>query len=158
MTEVVLRAVGYWRGVDDLFLPHPRRLVRRHWRAADRPRIVRYLQGAAVLFRGMASSHCRFGCFRPDGNGSCPEMGGRDLTDGVWVWPEGLAHYVERHAVRLPDEFVATMAAHGWDPPPRPVMPAGTRAALASGSGGRVWDASFWRWWGFRHGGPLVWL
>jgi len=34
------------------------------------------------------------------------EMGSSDLTDGVYVWPEGLVHYVEKHNVRLPTEFV----------------------------------------------------
>ena len=29
------------------------------------------------------------------------------LTDGEWVWPEDLAHYVEKYHVRLPAEFVA---------------------------------------------------
>ena len=32
-------------------------------------------------------------------------MGSRDLTDGIWVWPEGLAHYVDIHSVGLPEEF-----------------------------------------------------
>jgi len=27
----------------------------------------------------------------------------------VWVWPEGLPHYVEAHSVRLPDEFIQHM-------------------------------------------------
>ena len=31
--------------------------------------------------------------------------GNLDLTDGVYLWPEGLAHYVREHDVRLPDEF-----------------------------------------------------
>jgi hypothetical protein len=33
-------------------------------------------------------------------------MGSRDLTDGTWVWPQGLAHYVEVHNVMLPQEFI----------------------------------------------------
>jgi len=33
-------------------------------------------------------------------------MGSREYWDGVWFWPEGLAHYVQCHDVRLPDEFV----------------------------------------------------
>jgi hypothetical protein len=33
-------------------------------------------------------------------------MGRAELTDGVYVWPEGLAHYLEKHNVRLPKEFV----------------------------------------------------
>jgi hypothetical protein len=84
-------------------------------------------------------------------------MGGRDLTDGVWMWPEGLAHYVERHAVRLPDEFVATMVAHEWEPPHRPELPTATRSILASGKGGRIANVSFWRWWGLCHAGPVFW-
>lgn len=32
--------------------------------------------------------------------------GGTELTDGVYVWPDGLAHYVTEHDVRLPDVFV----------------------------------------------------
>ena len=62
--------------------------------------IIRYLRNGAehIQFRGW--SYCRIGCWRSI-------LGTKDLTDGVWVWPEGLAHYVARHGVRLPDEFVA---------------------------------------------------
>jgi len=50
----------------------------------------------------MGHSHCRFDeCSVPD-----QQMGSRDLTDGTWVWPEGLAHYVEAHEVSLPEAFV----------------------------------------------------
>lgn len=28
-----------------------------------------------------------------------------ELSDGVWVWPDGLAHSVDDHDVRLPAEF-----------------------------------------------------
>jgi hypothetical protein len=34
------------------------------------------------------------------------EMGSGERTDGVYVWPEGLVHYLEKHNVRLPQEFV----------------------------------------------------
>lgn len=34
-------------------------------------------------------------------------MGRTDVSDGTFVWPSGLAHYVERHDVRLPPWFVA---------------------------------------------------
>jgi len=34
------------------------------------------------------------------------DMGRGELTDGVYMWPEGLAHYLEKHNVRLPQEFV----------------------------------------------------
>jgi len=39
------------------------------------------------------------------------EIGFRELTDGRWVWPEGLGHYVEAHDVRLPEAFLASVRA-----------------------------------------------
>lgn len=45
----------------------------------------------------MGSSRCRI----------CSCLNGcRDLTDGYYLWPEGLAHYVLDHSVRLPTEFL----------------------------------------------------
>ena len=41
-------------------------------------------------------------------------MGARELSEGVWAWPEGLAIYVERFAVRLPEEFLAHARAKGF--------------------------------------------
>jgi hypothetical protein len=44
-------------------------------------------------------------------------MGCRDFTDGKWVWPEGLYHYVEMHDVRLPDVFVVHCRSNHWKIP-----------------------------------------
>lgn len=44
-------------------------------------------------------------------------MGSCDFTDGVWIWPEGLAHYVEKHDVILPDDFVQHAARQQWKVP-----------------------------------------
>ena len=41
------------------------------------------------------------------------DMGCRELSDGTYVWPEGLAHYVEEHNVRLPQQFVDHVLAEG---------------------------------------------
>ena len=41
---------------------------------------------------------CRFGC--PG------EFGSAEFTDGVWLWPQGLAHYVRHHPIALPADFV----------------------------------------------------
>lgn len=38
-------------------------------------------------------------------------------TDGDFVWPDVLAHYVEKYGVELPPMFEAHMAAAGWNPP-----------------------------------------
>lgn len=49
----------------------------------------------------MGYSRCRI-CNAQNGN--------LELTDDVFIWPEGLAHYVRDHAVRLPVEFVVQHA------------------------------------------------
>ena len=33
-------------------------------------------------------------------------MGCNDFTDGVWFWPEALHHYIDKHMVSLPNEFI----------------------------------------------------
>jgi hypothetical protein len=35
-------------------------------------------------------------------------MGDSDLTDGIWVWPQGLVHYVDAHQLALPKQFIGT--------------------------------------------------
>jgi hypothetical protein len=40
------------------------------------------------------------------------------LTDGAWEWAEYLAYYVAEYGVGLPAEFILTMRANGWAPPP----------------------------------------
>src|SRR5262249_23966505 len=143
-TAKLLRAIGYWREDWDL-LPHPRWLVRRRWRVGERTRMTEYLRGGRELAAYLGFSWCRFHCGIDD-----TFMGTRDLTDGVWVWPEGLVHYVESHGVRLPDEFMLTMASNGW------VVPAGV--SVVCPDVGQLFDLSFWRWWAFRHAGPCCWL
>jgi hypothetical protein len=104
-----LKLIGYWAQSEGPSLyPHPKRLVRPDWHEEDRGRIAAYLRAGTVL-----AAYCGFSCCRICGicNGS------REFTDGDWAWPEGLAHYVEAHAVCLPDEIVATMAARGWQVP-----------------------------------------
>lgn len=36
----------------------------------------------------------------------CDEMGCCSLTDGKYVWPEGLSHYLTHHNIILPQEFI----------------------------------------------------
>lgn len=56
-----------------------------------------YVESGTVAraYRGL--SPCRF-CGEHNGSKEC--------TDGAYLWPEGLAHYIEAHEVRLPESFV----------------------------------------------------
>jgi hypothetical protein len=108
--------VGYWfheLAPDDL--PLPQRLVRKR-SATERDLLLPYLHGGRTLVRYRAAARCRFAdCAR--------DVGHRELTDGVFVWPEGLAHYVAEHGVRLPAHAVAHMRRRRGVVPPL-VLPA----------------------------------
>ncbi len=88
-----LRLIGYWRNEDHPDYPEPSDLIDRDWPDQDRDDIASYLRGG-IFFRGfMGLSPCRI-CGQHNGSS--------EFTDGVLVWPEGLAHYLTEHAVRLP--------------------------------------------------------
>jgi hypothetical protein len=118
--------LGYWHEEPTDGHVHPQPLVDHAWEIARRDRIVQYLRTGSRCGYFLGFSYCRFGCTRTNG---CTE-----LCDDMWCWPEGLAHYVEKHDIRLPDEFVAHAAARGFEPAP-PV------------EGGVTADDGFWRTW-----------
>lgn len=93
-----LIAVGYWiTSLNDDSLFPPQEFVRTGLPAG----VASYLKSAETYEQYRGLSWCRFQCGVPS-----RDMGSRDLTDGTWVWPEGLAHYVESHGVNLPSRFV----------------------------------------------------
>jgi hypothetical protein len=73
-------------------------------------------------------------------------MGSSELTDGEWVWPGDLAHYVWDHHVRLPDEFVDCVRARSplVAPAPSGDYPDDSWSTVCP-------DQSFWRDWCARH-------
>lgn len=108
--------VGFWcraggdAPTDDR--PDPRALVDPAWLPSP--------QGAAVAAyvdrAGYVESYehgystCRFaGCTAPR-----RELGCASLTDGTYVWPEGLSHYLRAHAVVPPPAFVGHVLRQ-WD-------------------------------------------
>lgn len=77
--------------------PDPRQFVDPTWVSSDRLMVADHLERGTLVnvYRGL--SPCRF-CGRHNGSA--------EMTDGAYCWPEGLAHYVRDHEVRLPEEFV----------------------------------------------------
>jgi hypothetical protein len=64
----------------------------------ERARVLSYVSDPTFrLMSWLGDSTCRM-CGKPNG---CA-----DYTDGKFIWPEGLAHYVRDHDVWLPLEFV----------------------------------------------------
>jgi hypothetical protein len=68
--------------------------------------------------------------------------GVHDLSDGEWVWPEGLVHYIRNHDVCLPDDFIETMRQNDW------TVPAVTTMEFQYARG---INRSYWINWAIRH-------
>jgi hypothetical protein len=98
-----LRLIGYWNGSSSGKWPDPRATIDERWDAEEREGVGIHLRHGVVARSFLGSSKCRL----------CEQyVGNLELTDGVYVWPEGLAHYVVEHLVRLPAEFVEHVDQH----------------------------------------------
>jgi len=101
--------LGYWNG-DGVSRPWPRpeEFVDSEWDLDERDLVADYLGRGFVARSCMGLSRCRL----------CGEQNGAlELTDGFFVWPEGLAHYVHEHGVRPPARFVghAVRRTEAWE-------------------------------------------
>jgi hypothetical protein len=94
-----LHFLGFWFSEYEPELPSPWDYVDGTWDHAERMRVVDYLKAAPEVEWWRGYSTCRF-C-------GDPRNGTTDRSDGVYLWPDGFAHYVERHGVRPPELFVA---------------------------------------------------
>lgn len=98
--EKPLILIGYWSGGHgERGWPDVGDFVDESWDEDERLHIGIYLRHGLVARAWMGYSPCRLCDKATNGN--------LDLTDGTYIWPEGLAHYVLGHNVRLPQEFVA---------------------------------------------------
>jgi hypothetical protein len=107
-----LKRVCFWRSDKEPELPHPADFVDPAWRASEGERVLLYLEEAYGLRHYLGPSWCRFGCPGPP-----RDIGTADLTDGTYLFPEGLAHYVRLHAVRPPTEFLEHVRANNYRVP-----------------------------------------
>lgn len=103
MVRTTLTLIGYWSGPppqDDW--PSPMDLVDPDWDPDIRDEVADYLRRGFVVRAYAGYSLCRV-CGRNNGS--------LELSDGAFVWPEGLPHYIAEHQVRLPESFVAHVLA-----------------------------------------------
>lgn len=125
-----LERIGFWKAqfADDY--PFPMELPTLGQTEVEP--IARYLETGTVAEQWRGLSWCRYGC---EGH-----FGSRDLSDGVWLWPEGLAHYVREHHIALPPAFLAH-AAQGLAAPR--LDPASLNDASQSDAVWVTWSGSF---------------
>lgn len=103
----LLRVLGGDRG-----LPDPRDCVDPHWRDTPEGRVefaavLSHIRSGRTHEAFYGYSWCRI-CHRND-NGT------KDLTDGVYIWPEGYAHYIEAHGVKPPQDFIEHVMSKASD-------------------------------------------
>ena len=105
-----MRWIGYWRNESLKDFPHPKDLVNPGWLDEEElVLLVEYLKSGKTFIQWKGLSYCRFQC-----GISVSKMGSKCKTDGDWVWPEGLFHYVQEHDVMLPEEFVSHCRERSW--------------------------------------------
>ena len=98
---------GLWKAsdADPAQVPLFTDVIDPAWDPPDLKDILAYLRNCPVALASGA------------GAGACPLCGeslndlGCQRSDGVWVWPASLEHYVGRHHVRLPDRMVEQIRA-----------------------------------------------
>lgn len=90
-----MNTVGYWKSPTFPFLPDPHVYVDPDWDRAERDAVVWYLSEGRIRYAHLRGNICAIcgGTF-----------GHNDLTDGTWIWPEDLVHYLVTHNVR-PDQL-----------------------------------------------------
>lgn len=90
--------IGYWSGEHAPGWPDVSDFVDNSWDQDERADVSNYLRYGTIVWYCMGFSACRI-CGKQNGN--C------EFSDGTFIWPEGLVHYVEDHAVRPPQRVVA---------------------------------------------------
>ena len=97
-----LKMVGFWTSPERPDLPDPRSYIDDQWDRGERDLVIAYLENAyRHPYTYLGHSWCRLGC-----PGIPQDIGTQDRTDGTWLFPEGLVHYVRHHSLRPPAEFL----------------------------------------------------
>ena len=96
-----IKPIGFWRSYQEKSLPNPSNFVDPTWDDNEKQIVINHLKNGFRMPYAMGGlSWCRFLCEQE-------YCGALEFTDGYYLWPEGLLHYVQNHEVKLPEEFIA---------------------------------------------------
>lgn len=102
---------GIWADGDEPAseLPTLESTIDPSWNPPDKERLVSYLTQSPIVVAGGAIIACRL----------CPRNVPMTTfqSDGVWLWPMDLSHYVLYHSVTLPDRLVQHVRNRNYAPP-----------------------------------------
>ena len=99
--------IGYWEGKSDPGWPRAIDFVDEYWDQTERDVVASYLEQGYIPWVQAGISPCRV-CEKPNGSA--------ERTDGVYLWPDGLAHYVREHGVRPPVSVIRHIVSAGATP------------------------------------------
>ena len=101
---------GYWLGtVDDDDLPEVSSAIDLAWLPEDRDKLIFYLEHAPCVGAASLMTECLL-CDKRIPVSS-------HNSDGKWVWPTSLSHYLRAHFVVLPDRFADDIRQRNYAPP-----------------------------------------
>jgi hypothetical protein len=94
-------AIGYWYEENRPNLPDPAWFIDENYPESEKKKVIDYLKKGKTIASYFGRSNCRI----------CGEEtpGVSDLTDGLFIFPSGLVHYIEKHNLHLPDDFIKTV-------------------------------------------------
>lgn len=101
--------IGFWRRFEDEsvdpedFRPWPtpyNKTYNETDQTDDKELIIEYLGLGYIESYEFGYATCRLCGYH------CDEMGCCSLSDGIYVWPEGLKHYISQHQIILNDTFI----------------------------------------------------
>jgi len=92
---------GFWQTEpeNDPMLPVVKDFIDPSWNPDDKDRIIAYLTNAPIVVAAATDSEDCLLC-------SSDQLTSCFQSDGSWLWPEDLAHYVACHGVVLPNRLV----------------------------------------------------
>ncbi len=81
-----------------------------NWKPADKNKLFKYIDSCPLV---IVSGSIRTKCLLCD-----DELASSDfVSDGKWLWPKDLTHYMLKHFVRLPDKFIEHIRKMNYDYP-----------------------------------------
>lgn len=109
-----MQRVGFWWSKDEPDLPHPKEFIDKTWDAEERGKVIAYLENSHRMpYFQCGPSWCRLCWFDKQPQ----DIGTQDLTDGTWLCPEGFVHYLKKHKVKPPDEFLEHVRQNNYEVP-----------------------------------------
>ena len=102
MESRTLDLIGYWKSDQHPEYPDPTDWIDPEYSERDRELFALSLDSGMLARQFLGLSTCRI-CGAANGSA--------ELSDGRFLWPSGLSHYVREHSVRLPPKIEAAIVA-----------------------------------------------